>query len=105
MSTSGSSRSSHPGSHQLRSPSSFIVAGTSTIRTTVASSSTAVANPTPNILTIGSSPSTKAPNTLIMMRAAEVMTRAVAEMPSTTAASLSPRWRYSSRTRDSRKTS
>ncbi len=82
-----------------------MVAGTSTMRTTVASMSTAVARPRPNILIMGSSPSTKAANTLIMMSAAEVMTRAVAEMPSITASVLSRRCRYSSRTRDSRKTS
>jgi len=101
----GSRRSSHPGSHQFQSPRSFIVAGTSTMRTIVASMSTATASPRPNILIMGSSPSTKAAKTLIMMSAADVITRAVAEMPSMTAASLSRRWRYSSRTRESRKTS
>ena len=38
------------GSHQLASPISAIVAGTSTIRTTVASTSTATVRPTANIL-------------------------------------------------------
>ena len=82
-----------------------MVAGTSTTRTTVASMNTAVARPRPNILMTGSTLSTKAAKTLIMMSAAEVMTRAVEAMPSTTATSLSPRRRYSSRTRLSRNTS
>ena len=55
--------------------------------------------------TLGSSPRTKAPNTLIMISAAEVMTRAVLERPSTTASWLSPVATYSSRTRDRRNTS
>jgi SAM-dependent methyltransferase len=44
-------RSSHAGSHQLASPISFIVAGTNTIRTIVASTKIAVARPSPIILT------------------------------------------------------
>ena len=43
----GITRSSQRGSHQLRSPSSCITAGTSTIRTIVASTRIAVARPTP----------------------------------------------------------
>ena len=98
-------RSSQPGIHQLASPSSFIVAGTSTIRTMVASTKMAVARPRPNILIAGSSPSTKPRKTEIMISAAEVITRAVLAMPRTTEASLSPVAAYSSRTRESRNTS
>src|SRR5204863_9899745 len=43
----GGSQPSQRGRYQLRGPSSFIVAGSRTARTTVASSSTATARPTP----------------------------------------------------------
>ena len=82
-----------------------MVAGTRTMRTRVASMSTATARPTPNSLPFGSSPRTKAPNTLIMISAAEVITRAVLDRPRTTASWLSPVATYSSRTRDRRNTS
>ena len=98
-------RSSQVGSHQFARPSRLIVAGTRIMRTSVASRSTATASPTPNILPMGSSPRTKAPNTLIMISAAEVMTLAVLDRPSTTDVWLSPDATYSSRTRDSRNTS
>ena len=55
------------------------------MRTIVASTNTAVARPRPIIFTVGSSPSTKLRNTQIMISAADVMTRAVAAMPSITA--------------------
>jgi hypothetical protein len=55
-------RSSQPGSHQLRAPSTSIVAGTSTIRTTVASTRITVARPRPAGLRNTASLSTKAPN-------------------------------------------
>ena len=86
-------------------PISFIVAGTSTIRTMVASTKMAVARPRPNILMAGSSPSTKPRKTEIMISAADVITRAVLAMPRTTEASLSPVTAYSPRTRESRNTS
>ncbi len=101
----GSRRSSQPGSHQLASPISVIVAGTRIIRTIVASMRIAVARPSPIILTAGSSPRTKPRNTEIMIRAAEVITRAVLAMPPITDASLSPLIRKCSRMRDSRNTS
>ena len=106
----GRIRSSHLGSHQLRSPSSSIVAGTSTMRTIVASMSTAIAKPRPNIFSDRSSPRTKAPNTQNMMSAAAVMTLAVIASPSATAVPLSgvPRRTvrsYSSLMRESRNTS
>ena len=104
-STWGSSRSSHRGSHQLRSPSSSIVAGTSTMRTTVASTNTAVARPMPASLRNTASSITKAPNTVTMIAAAAVITRAVLASPSATARRLSPVRTYSSRTRDRRNTS
>ena len=81
------------------------MAGTRITRTIVASTSTAVARPTPNIFTIGWGPSTNPANTQIMMSAADVMTRAVDEMPLMTDVRLSRPSRCSSRMRDSRKTS
>src|SRR3954468_18532839 len=104
-STCGSSRSSQRGSHQFRSPSSDIVAGTSTSRMTVASRKTATARPSPIILTTGSLDSVKARKTLTMMAAAAVMTRAVAVNPRTTLPRLSPPSRHSSRNLESRNTS
>ena len=81
----GRRRSSHRGSHQLRSPSSSMVAGTSTMRTMVASTKIAVAMPIPISLRNTWSPGTKARKTAIMIAAAAVMTRAVAARPSATA--------------------
>ena len=101
----GSRRASPAGNHQLASPSSSIVAGTSTIRTSVASTNIAVARPMPNILRNTWSPSTNEPNTHTMIAAAAVMTRAVSARPSATEVALSPVRAYSSRIRDSRKTS
>ena len=75
-------RSSKRGNHQLAVPSSSIVDGTSTIRTIVASMSTATARPRrPNIFRDRSSPSTKAANTQNMFSAAAVVTRAVIVRP------------------------
>ena len=81
------------------------MAGTSSMRTTVASSRTASARPRPNSFAVRSSSSTNEPNTTTMMAAAAVMTRAVAARPSATALAESPVLSYSSRTRESRKTS
>jgi len=87
-------------------PSSSIVAGTRTIRTSVASTRTAVARPRPNSFStrIGSL-MMKDPNTQTMIAAAAVITRAVAASPSGTAVALSPVRRNSSRMRESRNTS
>ena len=93
------------GSHQLRSPSSSIVAGTSTILTRVASMRMAAARPRPNILAKTSSPRTKDRNTVTMTAAPAVMTRADLASPSATASALSPVLSYSSLIRESRKTS
>ena len=54
------------------------------MRTTVASSRTAIENPRPNILIVGSSPRMKLAKTLIMMSAAAVMTRAELVSPVST---------------------
>src|SRR5207344_2433316 len=101
----GSTRSSHRGSHQLRSPSSSMVAGTRTSRTSVASMSTATANPRPISLIARTSATTKLPNTQTMIAAAAVMTRAVDDRPCTTAERLSRVRLYSSRIDESRNTS
>ncbi len=82
-----------------------MVAGTSTMRTTVASMRIAVARPSPNILVEGSSVTAKDRKTATMMRAADVMIRAVPATPSTIAVPLSPVRTYSSRTRERRNTS
>ncbi len=82
-----------------------MVAGTRSIRTTVASRKMAVARPTPNSLKVRSFSSRKLPKTNTMMAAAAVMTRAVLASPLATEAWLSPVRFHSSFTRDSRKTS
>ncbi len=82
-----------------------MVAGTSTIRTSVASMNTALARPRPNSLSTRMSPSTNEPKTHTMIAAAAVMTRAVPARPSATEVALLPVRSHSSRTRDSRKTS
>ena len=82
-----------------------MVAGTSTMRTTVASTRIAVARPTPMSLRKTSSPRAKARKTATMMAAAAVMTRAVCGQPVGHRAALSPVRRYSSRMRESRNTS
>ena len=57
-----------------------MIDGTSIMRTTVASTSTANASPRPNILISGEKFKTNAPNTKIMMSAADVITRISATM-------------------------
>src|SRR5690242_6286646 len=85
----GRIRPSHFGSHQLAGPSNSMVAGTRTSRTSVASTNTATASPRPNILTVGSGSPRKLRKTLIMISAADVITRAVLARPSTTLRRLS----------------
>ena len=102
---SGSTRSSQRGIHQLRSPSSCITAGTSTIRTIVASIRIAAAMPMPISFRNTSGLSAKAPNTATMISAAAVITRAVRASPSVTACEVERPDRNSSRTRLSRNTS
>jgi hypothetical protein len=65
----GSSRSSSR-QPQLARPSRAIVAGTSTMRTSVASSAIAVARPSPIIFTNGDGSATKLRNTTVMTSAA-----------------------------------
>ena len=61
-----------------------MIDGTSIMRTIVASTSTANASPSPNIFTSGVGLATNAPNTKIMISAADVITRAVRDSPRTT---------------------
>ena len=105
MSIVGSRLSSHAGSHQALWPSRLIAAGTSTIRTSVTSRNTATERPIPNIFVVTSTSRMNEPNTLIMMSAALVITRAVEPTPSTTARRGSECLRYSSRIRLIRNTS
>ena len=82
-----------------------MTAGTSTIRTIVASTRIAVAIPTPISLRKTSVLKMNARKTTTMIAAAAVITRAVFARPSETALWVSPvRW-YSSRIRESRNTS
>src|SRR6266508_2492384 len=101
----GSRRSSQRGSHQFARPSSAMIAGTTTIRTIVASSRIAVDSPRPVILTSGDGLATKLRNTTVMISAAEVITRPVPAMPRATDSALSPVASYASRMRESRNTS
>lgn len=93
------------GSHQLAAPSSSMTAGTSTIRTMVASIRTAAARPSPICLTETFAPSMTDRNTTTMIAAAAVMTRAVLARPVLTAPVVSAVRTYSSRIADNRKTS
>src|ERR1019366_7391573 len=78
----GVRRCIHAGSHQLAVPRSCMTAGTSIIRTTVASTSTATARPRPNTSRIRSgSPITNDAKTHTMMAAAAVMIRALLTSP------------------------
>ena len=82
-----------------------MVAGTSTIRTMVASTATATARPRPISFMARRSMRTKLPNTHTMIRAAAVISRAVTARPALTAWALSPVASHSSLTDESRKTS
>src|SRR5262249_8484939 len=85
---SGSRRTSGRGSHQLTSPRTSMRAGTRTIRTTVASISTATASPRPNSLFEFSGASRLDAKTVTMVAAAAVITRAVRASPRVTASSV-----------------
>jgi hypothetical protein len=67
-----------------------MIAGTSSIRTTVASIAMAAAMPTPMSLRVTSGLGTNAANTAIMIAAAAVMTRPVPARPSTTTLAACP---------------
>src|ERR671935_523001 len=90
------SQPSHRGRYQFRSPSSFIVAGSSTPRTIVASIRIATASPTPNCLNIKIDSVPKTENTPTMTTAALVTTPAVDLIPTEIASSIpAPRWKAS----------
>lgn len=93
------------GSSQFNRPSSFIVAGTSSARTSVASRKIAAASPTPNSCSPTNRPKPNPENAAIMMIAAAVMIRPVCWRPYATACSFSWVWSHSSRIRESRNTS
>src|SRR5215211_4084937 len=82
------SHSSHFGRYQFQSPSSFIVAGSSTPRMIVASISTATASPTPSCLKISNESVAKIAKTEIITIAALVTTPAVVLIPCVTASSV-----------------
>src|SRR5688500_4266156 len=84
-SSRGRARSSQDGIPQFARPNSSICAGTSTIRTTVASRKIAVAIPAPISFRKISSLTASARKTTTMIAAAEVITRAVLASPSATA--------------------
>lgn len=75
------------------------------IRTTKASSSTAVASPNPIILIMDSLSPMNPANTAIMISAAATTTRALCRNPDVTAWSGVSPWTYASRIRETRKTS
>jgi hypothetical protein len=94
-----------PPGHQFQSPAIRRSAGPITIRTSVASINTAIANVNPIILTTRKSPKVNAANTTIMIAAALVIRPAVLAIPSGIASiSLSPLL-LASRTRATRNTS
>src|SRR5262249_26966108 len=85
------SAGSHPsqrGRYQFQSPSRFIVAGSRTPRTSVASIRTAVASPTPNCFIMISDSVPKIENTNTITTAALVTTPAVGLIPWATASSV-----------------
>jgi hypothetical protein len=81
------------------------VAGTATTRTTVASISTAAANPNPMALNASRRLPVNAAKTTTMINAAEVTVRPVRSRPRVTACSFEPVRSHSSRIRVIRKTS
>ncbi|PWG11793.1 hypothetical protein DF268_19715 [Streptomyces sp. V2] len=103
--TAGSLRASRAGSHQARSPSICMTAGTMRQRMTTASRRIATARPSPNCWSMRSGLRTKAPKTTIMMAAAAVMTLPVEASPSRTDRAGSLVRVHSSWMRETRKTS
>src|SRR5579872_4832551 len=105
----GRTRSSQRGNHQFDRPVSCRTAGVATMRTSVASSRTAIAMPSPMTRSTRRSPRTNAAKTQIMMAAAEVMIRPVLARASATAsesavAEPAGPARHSSRILETRKT-
>ena len=97
-------RASGRGAHQLRSPSSFISAGTSSARTIVASIRTATAAPTPSCLMKTICDVANAPSATTSSSAAAVTMRPVRWRPSATASSFVAPASRASLMRVSRKT-
>ena len=93
------------GAHQFHFPRSRIVAGTSSARTTVASSATASAIPSPSALISTMSANANEAATTTTISAAEVTIRPLRSRPRATASWLSPVRSQTSFIRDSRKTS
>ncbi len=71
------SRASGAGAHQFHRPIRCMKAGTSTVRTRVASTRTAMVSPRPNIRMNDTSAAISAPNDIDMTSAAAVITRPV----------------------------
>ena len=101
----GSTRSSHAGIHQVRSPSIVSSAGTIVMRTINASVRIAMPSSRPNSFVTRSSPIVKEKNTELMISAAATITRPTPAMPSTSERRVSLPRRCSSRTRLIRNTS
>ena len=80
-STDGRMRSSQAGNHQFHWSNMAISDGTSTSRTTVASTAIATAQATPSWATSGMPAKAKPMNTAIMINAALVMVRALVATP------------------------
>ena len=93
------SQLSHDGRYQFQSPRSFIVAGSSTARTIVASIRTASARPTPISLKSIELSVAKIEKTPTMTIAALVTTPAVERIPCDTASSVGSPRSWPSRTR------
>ena len=89
----------HLGRYQFQSPRSFIVAGSSTARTIVASIRIATARPTPICLKSSELSVAKIANTATITIAALVTVPAVARIPCETAASVDIPRSNASRTR------
>ena len=79
--TRSCSQTSGLGAHQFHRPNTCINAGTSTIRTRVASTSTATVRPSPNIRMTCTWAAISAANEIDMIRAAAVITRPVRATP------------------------
>ncbi|SLC29714.1 Uncharacterised protein [Mycobacteroides abscessus subsp. massiliense] len=75
----------HAGAHQQSSPSSFMTAGMSSMRTTVASRMRAAIRPNARYFIITRSEKAKPPATTIRIKAAAVMIRPVLAVPTRTA--------------------
>ncbi|SGN34776.1 Uncharacterised protein [Mycobacterium tuberculosis] len=104
-STDGKMWASHRGNHQFHRSNIAINAGTSTSRTTVASTAIATAHATPISATSGMPANANPQNTAIMINAALVIVRALVRTPYATASRVWPVCRNRSRIRVSRKIS